>query len=139
MKKIFYLVALFAAVMFTACDSSVQTPQGDKTKLWPAGKKGSNLWGFMDKKGNLEIAAKYDAVYRFSCGWAMVKEDGEYQFIDKSAKNKHSVDNEEKMDYRRLGCTDCDPRGLCCTLPVCRCSCRGTHQDAQGQHHRVDS
>ena len=100
MKKIFYLVALFAAVMFTACDgSSVQTPDGDKTKLWPAGKKGSNLWGFMDKKGNLEIAAKYDAVYGFSCGWAMVKEDGEYQFIDKSAKNKHSVDNEEKVDY----------------------------------------
>ena len=99
MKKIFYLVALFAAVVFTACDSSVQTPDGDKTKLWPAGKKDSKLWGYMDKKGNLEIAAKYDAVYRFSCGWAMVKEDGEFMFIDKSAKNKHSVDNEEKVDY----------------------------------------
>ena len=99
MKKIFYLVALFAAVVFTACDSSLQTPQGDKTKLWPAGKKDSKLWGYMDKNGNLEIAAKYDAVYRFSCGWAMVKEDGEYMFIDKNVKNKHSVDIEEKMDY----------------------------------------
>ena len=95
MKKIFYLVALFAAVMFTACDSSVQTPDGDKTKLWPAGKKGSNLWGYMDKNGNLEIAAKYDKVYGFSCGWALVVEDGEYMFIDKSAKNKHSVDKDE--------------------------------------------
>ena len=96
MKKLFYLVALFAAVVFTACDgSSVQTPEGDKTKLWPAGKKDSKLWGFMDKNGNLEIAAKYDVVYGFSCGWALVKEDGEYLFIDKSAKNKHSVDKDE--------------------------------------------
>ena len=100
MKKLFYLIALFAAVVFTACDgSSVQTPEGDKTKLWPAGKKDSKLWGYMDKNGNLEIAAKYDYVYGFSCGWALVKEDGEYMFIDKSAKNKHSV------DYAELGNT----------------------------------
>lgn len=100
MKKIFYLVALFAAVVFTACDgSSVQTPDGDKTKLWPAGKKDSKLWGYMDKSGNLEIAAKYDEVYGFSCGWALVKEDGEYMFIDKSAKNKHSVDKDELSEY----------------------------------------
>jgi len=100
MKKIFYLVALFAAVMFTACDgSSVQTPDGDKTKLWPAGKKDSQLWGYMDKNGNMEIAAKYDEVYGFSCGWALVMEDGEYMFIDKSAKNKHSVDKDELRMY----------------------------------------
>ena len=95
MKKYFYLIALIAAVVLTACDSSVQTPQGDKTKLWPAGKKGSKLWGYMDKNGNLEIAPKYDKVYGFSCGWALVVEDGEYMFIDKSAKNKHSVDKDE--------------------------------------------
>ena len=90
MKKIFYLVALFAAVMLTACNSDTQTPQGDKTKLWPAGKKGSNLWGYMDKSGNLEIAAKFDAAYTFSCGWALVVEDkSEYMFIDKNLKNKH--------------------------------------------------
>ena len=96
MKKYFYLIALIAAVVFTACDSSsVQTPDGDKTKLWPAGKKDSKLWGFMDKNGNLEIAPKYDYVWGFSCGWALTVVDGEYQFIDKSGKNKHSVDKEE--------------------------------------------
>lgn len=100
MKKIFYLVALFAAVMLTACNSDTQTPQGDKTKLWPAGKKGSNLWGYMDKSGNLEIAAKFDAAYTFSCGWALVVEDkSEYMFIDKNLKNKHSVDSDELYDY----------------------------------------
>ena len=99
MKKYFYLIALIAAVVLTACDSSVQTPQGDKTKLWPAGKKGSNLCGYMDKNGNLEIAAKYDKVYGFSCGWALVVEDGEYMFIDKNAKNKHSVDKDELSLY----------------------------------------
>jgi len=99
MKKIFYLVALFAAVVFTACDSNVQTPQGDKTKLWPAGKKDSKLFGYMDKSGNLEIAPKYDEAYGFSCGWALVVEDKEYMFIDKSAKNKHSVDKDEIGDY----------------------------------------
>ena len=99
MKKYFYLIALIAAVVFTACDSSVQTPKGDKTKLWPAGKKDSKLWGFMDKNGNMEIAAKYDDVWGFSCGWALVKEDGEYMFIDKNAKNKHSVDKDELDGY----------------------------------------
>ena len=99
MKKIFYLVALFAAVMFTACDSNVQTPQGDKTKLWPAGKKDSQLIGFINKSGEFEIPAKYDNAVGFSCGWALVMEDGEYQFIDKSAKNKHSVDKDELRMY----------------------------------------
>ncbi|MBQ2067805.1 MAG: WG repeat-containing protein [Paludibacteraceae bacterium] len=98
MKKIFYLVALFAAVMLTACNSDTQTPQGDKTKLWPAGKKGSNLWGFMNKSGELEIAAKFDAASSFSCGWALVSEDKEYMFIDKNLKNKHSVDQNELYD-----------------------------------------
>ena len=98
MKKYFYLIALIAAVVLTACDSSVQTPQGDKTKLWPAGKKDSQLWGYMDKNGNMEIAAKYDYALGFSCGWAFVSEEKEYLFIDKNAKNKHSVGQDELYD-----------------------------------------
>ena len=116
MKKYFYLIALIAAVVLTACDSSVQTPQGDKTKLWPAGMKGSNLWGYMDKNGNLEIAPKYDEVYGFSCGWALVVEDGEYMFIDKNLKNKHSIDKDEFCDeffyYNHLRFIDGDFVGM---------------------------
>ncbi len=98
MKKIFYLVALFAAVMLTACNSDTQTPQGDKTKLWPAGKKGSSLWGYINKSGEHEIAAKFDYASTFSCGWAFVIEDKEYMFIDKNLKNKHSIDKDEFCD-----------------------------------------
>jgi len=117
MKKIFYLVALFAAVVFTACDgSSVQTPDGDKTKLWPAGKKDSQLMGFINKSGEFEIPAKYDNAVGFSCGWAFVIEDGEYMFIDKNAKNKHSVDKEELVEvyfmYNHLLFKDGDYYGM---------------------------
>ena len=99
MKKLFYLVALFAAVLLTACDgSSVQTPDGDKTKLWPAGKKDSQFWGFINKSGEFEIPAKYDIAVGFSCGWAFVREDGDFLFIDKNAKNKHSVDKDELVE-----------------------------------------
>lgn len=100
MKKILYFAfALMSAAMFTACDSNSLTPEGDKTKLWPAGKNGSELFGYMDKSGNLTIAPKYDEVYGFSCGWALVFEEKEPMFIDKSAKNKHSVDKDELCSY----------------------------------------
>ena len=98
-KSLFFAIALMGALVFTACSSDSQTPQGDTTKLWPAGKNGSELWGYIDKSGNLEIPAKYDMTFGFSCGWALVSEDNEPVFIDKSVKNKKSVDASELAMY----------------------------------------
>lgn len=96
MKKIFYVFALVCAVMLTGCSKESQTPDGDRTKLWPAGKNGSELYGFINKKGEFEIPAKFDNVLSsFSCGWALVAEDGDYKFIDKSNKNSHAIEKEE--------------------------------------------
>ena len=38
MKKIFYVFALLCAVVLTGCNKERLTPEGDPTKLWPAGK-----------------------------------------------------------------------------------------------------
>ena len=98
-KSLFFAIALMGAMVFTACSSDSQTPAGDTTKLWPAGKNGSELFGYIDKSGNLEIPAKYETALGFSCGWALVSEDNEPVFIDKSVKNKKSVDQSELTDY----------------------------------------
>lgn len=95
MKKIFYVFALLCAAMLTSCDSERLTPEGDPTKLWPAGKNGSEFMGYINKSGELEIPAKFDETSGFSCGWGLVAEDGDYKFIDKSNKKSHAIDKEE--------------------------------------------
>lgn len=95
MKKVLYFaVALFGAVMFTACNKDSQTPEGDKTKLWPAGEDGSEQLGFINKKGEMEIKVNYDNACSFSCGWACVQEGKDISFIDKKGKAR-SIDSEE--------------------------------------------
>ena len=86
MKKIFYVLVLVGAVVFSGCNNDVQTPSGDNTKLWPAGEDGSDLLGFIDSKGKMVISAKYSDAYSFCCGWACVREDGEAKYIDKNGK-----------------------------------------------------
>ncbi|MBE6608927.1 MAG: WG repeat-containing protein [Ruminococcaceae bacterium] len=39
-------------------------------------------WGFMNKKGEVKIKAKYDSVTEFSCGLAGVGIDGKFGYID---------------------------------------------------------
>lgn len=45
-------------------------------------------WGFVDKKGGQAIDPKYDTVYSFSNGIALVKFKGEYQHINKAGGKK---------------------------------------------------
>ena len=95
MKKIFYVFALIGAMVLTSCNSDVQTPDGDKTKLWPAAESEGNLMGFIDAKGNWAIKAQYEQVYKFSCGWCLVREEGatgEYKFIDKKNNTAKGFD-----------------------------------------------
>lgn len=116
MKKIFYVLALFSAVILTSCDSERLTPQGDTTKLWPAGKNGSKLMGFINKSGELEIPAKYSSAYGFSCGWAHVIDESDHIFIDKSGKSGKSYDASELESsyfyYNRLLISDGDLIGM---------------------------
>lgn len=99
MKKIFYVLALFSAVILTGCDSERLTPDGDTTKLWPAGKSGSEYLGFINKSGKFEIPAQFDGIHGyFSCGWILVQEDGDLKFIDKRNKNSKAVEAEEVYD-----------------------------------------
>lgn len=99
MKKIFYVFALLCAAMLTSCDSERLTPEGDPTKLWPAGKNGSEYMGFINKSGELEIPAKFEGIHGyFSCGWILVQEDGDLKFIDKRNKNSKAVEADEVLD-----------------------------------------
>jgi len=90
MKKIlFFAVVLMSAVMFTACKDS-KTPEGDKTKLWPAMQDNGEVYGFINAQGKFAIKPQYERVYSFSCGWCLVVEQEgekyEYKFIDKNNK-----------------------------------------------------
>ena len=87
--------ALVAGFALTSCDSDRLTPTGDTTKLWIAGEDDSNLLGYINGSGKMVIPANYQTAYNFSCGWALVKEDGEVMYIDangKPAKNLPEAD-----------------------------------------------
>ena len=45
-------------------------------------------WGFVDSRGKLAIDVRYDTVYNFSNGVALVKHKGEYQYITKTGGKK---------------------------------------------------
>ena len=62
-------------------DISLQTPDGDTTKLWPA--SNGEDWGYIDAKGNMAIPAMYDDVAGFSCGSARVWLGEDLLFINK--------------------------------------------------------
>lgn len=100
MKKVlFFAIALMGAMVFTACNGDSKTPEGDTTKLWPAGENGSEKWGFMDKSGKLVIKADYDRVYGFSCGWALVVDGNDKTYIDKNGKSGKVPDTDTYYTY----------------------------------------
>ena len=125
MKKLLYVLAVISAVMLSSCDNAAknqgpeggttkndptvipgeegdidgQTPDTDKTKLWPVQTDSTTLWGFIDQTGKMVIPAVYEQVYAFSCGWALVvSEDKECLFIDEKGKIGKSLDAEQLDD-----------------------------------------
>lgn len=104
-KALFMACALVAGFALTSCDSDRLTPTGDTTKLWVAGEDDSNLLGYINGSGKMVIPANYQTAYGFSCGWALVKEDGEYMYIDangKPAKNMPEADGYYNYFYYNL-------------------------------------
>ena len=85
MKKSFFFAALMmSAFVLVGCDKG-GTPQTDSTKLWPAQEDESSSWGYFNgKDAKLAIRAKYNHASSFSCGYALVLEDQDWKFIDKS-------------------------------------------------------
>lgn len=103
MKKIlFFAVVLMSAVMFTACKDS-KTPEGDKTKLWPAMEDNGEVYGFINAQGKFAIKPQYKRVASFSCGWCLVVEQEgekyEYKFIDKNNKKATGFNEDYLSDY----------------------------------------
>lgn len=97
--------ALVAGFALTSCESDQLTPTGDTTKLWIAGEDDSNLFGYINGSGKMVIPADYETAYNFSCGWAMVKEDGEAMYIDAngiSAKNLPEADTYYSYFYYNM-------------------------------------
>jgi len=43
----------------------------------------ADLWGYINKKGEVVIAAQYTEAHTFKNGYAATKKDGSYAFIDK--------------------------------------------------------
>jgi hypothetical protein len=83
-KSIFFAALMMGAFMFTACDKG-GTPETDSTKLWPAQEDEGTTWGYFNgKDAKLAVRAKYDAANPFSCGYALVLEETDWKFIDKS-------------------------------------------------------
>jgi hypothetical protein len=106
MKKVLFMAcALVAGFALTSCDSDRLTPTGDTTKLWVAGEDDSNLVGFINGSGKMVIPADYETAYNFSCGWALVREDGEVMYIDangKPAKNLPEADTYYSYFYYNM-------------------------------------
>lgn len=93
MKKIllFAMVAMVTMLTMTGCKDR-QTPEGDKTKLWPAYSPAAKKFGFIDAKGNFKIPATFDAASSFfSCGYAVVTMGSNRYFIDKKGNVKFTA------------------------------------------------
>ena len=86
-KLTFFLAALLGLVLLTGCDDSHGTPETSNDKRLYAGEDGSLLYGYIDENGKMAISANYVSAFQFSCGWAGVFEDDEFQFIDKDGKS----------------------------------------------------
>ncbi len=73
-----YLLMLLAATLFAA-------PATDAQELNPV-KNRAGRYGYADKSGKVVIACKYEKVWPFREGVAMVKREGEYTFINTSGR-----------------------------------------------------
>ena len=98
MKKISFIALLFIAfVCLNSCEENILkengTPSEDLTKLWPAQTDISELWGYINERGEMVIPPTYSYAFGFSCGKAKVYlQDHRVAFIDKTGKIIHIID-----------------------------------------------
>ena len=94
MKKIYQSAILAFIILcgmhFAGCNPSEgNTPSTSTTELWPA--QGNNgKWGYINKKGAFVIQPAYEKAENFSCGYAAVKLNSTYMFIDAEGKLQNS-------------------------------------------------
>lgn len=91
MKKVILFSAVAAVALFMGSCNSTLTPDGDNTKLYPAGISqdftkniDEQLFGYINDKGEMKIAAIYDYASTFSCGYANVEKGELDTYIDKN-------------------------------------------------------
>jgi len=93
------LCGMLAAVC-TSCEETNHTdPDHDTTKLWPAYDNATEKWGYINEKGKMVIAAQYDVVHGFSCGYACVHKDGQIHYIDPSGAIQASMEGNSDYYY----------------------------------------
>ena len=96
-KSIFFAALMLGAFVLTGCNKGGE-PTTDTTKLWPAQANDDSNWGYFNgKDAKLAISAKFQSASSFSCGYALVTDDGgESIFIGtdgKKVSSKMQVDN----------------------------------------------
>lgn len=75
-------------------------------------------WGYVDRTGEMVIEARYDVVYDFHCGRALVNTGTDYAFVNHSG--------ERVLESRALGATEFS-EGLCAAL------------DSSGEYGYIDT
>lgn len=91
------LCGMLAAVC-TSCEEINHTdPDHDTTKLWPAYDIATKKWGYINEKGKMVIAAQYDEVHGFSCGYACVLKDGQIMYINPDGAVQFSAEENDSQ------------------------------------------
>lgn len=89
------LPLLVLSVLLAGC-KEYQTPETDKSDLWPA--VSGDKFGYINKKGAFVIPPLYDGASSFSCGYALVEQNNRLFFINKKG-DIQSTPSFDEADY----------------------------------------
>ncbi|MGN1211459.1 MAG: WG repeat-containing protein [Candidatus Cryptobacteroides sp.] len=67
--------------------------------LAPVMKKKTGKWGFCDSKGRITIDTRYDTVYNYSNGIALVKRKDQWEYINTKGSHKKLPIPEQPLNY----------------------------------------
>lgn len=103
MKKVILFAAAMVAIVLASCSNSHETVYDSATKLWPAYDENTELYGYINAKGEWAIAPQYsNATLYFSNGYALVTvANGRAAFIDKkgNVQKADAFDTAEPFEY----------------------------------------
>ncbi|MBQ2541066.1 MAG: WG repeat-containing protein, partial [Paludibacteraceae bacterium] len=112
MKKQLLLstAVVLSIAMLTSCENAVEnlegTPYANTEMRWRAGVDSSNLWGYINEKGEMIIPVRYESAEHFSCGWARVSECNSPnsmpigKYIDKNGREgNYKITNVDYFDW----------------------------------------